>query len=452
MGMRSMPLAALLLGVVLCSCSLIGGLGAGVGTAISAPIIGITAKNVIATAEESARRVLADARNAGDALAIRAANELEVAALNVSNALGQEVDKTVRALSSENQLLVGKLEELRVQAVALRHDAFKLKDSTALDLKVLLGDTWFAKRHDFWVQRVEGVTQLENQLGADYRITFQGLGFGPDSDDRRGRILGIVGPSGDVQFKARDLGAYTTEVSLANKEIQLLFKERELTVVDIELKIAVSRKRGTTWAERTFDLPLSITLMPKYGGTVTLTYFFTEGAWAPGGEQRVSATSPNCHRNNTKDPKSAFSHSMALPSTARFVPGTTGWRSVGGEGCAWHSDQNVSIGDGGHRLTFSETCDGSPCNYEYWAQSEVLDEKGAVRMGMKQQSFNFGEFLVLSVPDSTAFWTLDGYTSTLQPINLVTGQSGPILLERPSISVGHERRLIYFAKDPALME
>jgi hypothetical protein len=440
-GMFAGPVAALIFSLALIvACS--------PADPVTAAIAGKEAKDVIAEAETSARNVEQDSERAGSAVLAQAANKVEVLAHNIAAQLDADLSKQVGKLSEENQKLLTQLEKMRQSVVDLKPFAFKLKDSTILDLKDLTGDSWFAKKHSYWVQRVDGLTQIQNPAGAEYHLSVTGIGFGTDTDDRRTTPLHVRVDNREIKVREDRPGIYVTDIYFTNTEIK--FDDRALRVVPLVIETSVSEKKalaGWTTPAR-HELRLWLSLMPRFAGTVTVKYSQPVKDWVRISDQPTiyAYQGPNCHRDNTKDPTHPVSTHQTLPDNQRYVAPTS-WRPVGGPGCGYNHNQTVTITNNGKELDFGMECDGSGCNFEYSAFVEELRP-----VSHRESSFNkditFNDYLVLEFPEGTDFWTITGRTSTLQPISLVKDQTSDILEQKSSMTSGNLLRVVYFVKQP----
>lgn len=415
---------------------------------VTALIAAKSAKDIISDAEASARNVEQDSERAGSALMAQGANKLDVLAQNIEAQLDADVSKQVRALSGENQKLLAQLEKMRQTVVDLKPFAFKLKDSTVLDLKDLSGDTWFAKKHSYWVQRVNGLTQILNPAGAEYEIAILGIGFGTDTDDRRTTLLGVHVDGKELKVRENRPGIYQSEIYFSNADLK--FDDRALRIVPLVISTGVSEKgRLSGWSTpMKRELRLWLSLMPRYAGSVTVDYSQPVNGWVPSSDSpmTISYQGPDCHRDDTRRPTHPVSTSTSLPDSKRFVPPTS-WRPVSGPGCGYNHNQTVTITKSGHELDFGMECDGSGCVFEYSANVEEL-RPVSKKSGSMTKDINFGDFLVLELPHDTDFWSITGHTSTLQLIRAVRGQPSEFLEQKSADTSGDVLRVIYVVKSP----
>jgi hypothetical protein len=417
---------------------------------VTAAISGEEAKDVIAEAETSARNVEQDSERAGSALMTQAANKLDVLARNMAAQLDADLSKQVGKLSEENQKLLTQLEKMRQSVEDLKPYAFKLKDSTILDLKDLTGDSWFAKKHSYWVQRVDGLAQIQNPAGAEYRISVTGIGFGTDTDDRRMTDLHVRVDDKEVKVREDRPGIYVSDIFFPNTDLK--FDDHVLRVVPLVIDTSVAERRALTgWTTPAkHELRLWLSLMPKFAGTVTVKYSQPVKEWVRISDQPTTYPyqGPNCHRDNTKDPTHTVSTSHTLGDNQRYV-GPTSWRPVSGPGCGYNHNQTVTITNNGKELDFGMECDGSGCNFEYSASVEEL-RATSQKEGSFTRDITFNDYLVLEFPEGTDFWTITGRTSTLQPISLVKDQATDLLEQKSSAMSGNVLRVVYFVKQPPL--
>jgi len=221
---------------------------------------------------------------------------------------------------------------MRITTEKLSAGAFRLKDSTVLDLKDLTSDTWFAKKHEFWVQRIEGITQVQNELGSDYSIVVSGIGFGIDQDDRKSKILQITTGGQPLLFRENRPANYLTEIHFSNSSVQNRFQDRRMAILPLLIKVKVSTKKSFGWVDREYELPISLNLMPRFAGSIKMQYSHPVSEWV----KTVWASTypwikPNCHRGNTKDPKRAADNETVLPDNKIFS-GVPGYRCRGAGG------------------------------------------------------------------------------------------------------------------------
>jgi len=338
---------------------------------------------------------------------------------------------------------------MRQSTVALSAAAFRLKDSTILDLKDLSGDSWFAKKHSYWVQRVSGLSQVLNPSGAEYEVSVLGIGFGTDTDDRKTKVLQVAVAGKSINTRINESGIYATEIYFSNDDLKPFFDDHTLKIVPLSIQTSVSEKHFTGWSTPAkHELSLWLSLMPRYGGSVIINYSHPVKDWVKTSDTPsvYSYIGPNCHRDDTKRPRSQVSTSTSLQGDQRFV-GPTSWRAVTGPGCDYNHDQVVSITQNGKVLTFGMTCDGSGCNFEY---SAFIEELKPVRHEEATilKDLVFDDYLVVEFPPDTDFWTVTGKTSTLQPIHVLADQPSDILEQKSKTLSGDVLRVVYFVHSP----
>ena len=410
---------------------------------------GKVAQDVVTDAEESGRNLLAEARSTGDALAAKTANELEVATKNAILLLGDQLDKTYDQLRPEFRLALQHLEKLRLSAESFRKGAFDLKDSLVLDLTEMYGALLPYARTDFFIQAIEGVTQL--QKNGDYTIAVKGIGFGTDSDRRRGRILSISIDGKNVpEFKANKVQAHRTTIHLPNGALP--FEERSVKMVPVVVTVEVdSMKRGwfsgcgKSTEKNTFELPFHITLLPQYAGKLNVEYRVPRIDWVGAGRREYKWTTPDHHQSGGDIEHYHHSTCTRIEDPVRFG-GSEGARKEG-LGAPWANDPRAEVKDGGRQLCVSAEMWGHAFDVHYWADTRKLAPVGE-ETKQADLVIVYGKNAVLELPEKTSWWRLTGETTLFHPIDVVKEGSMPDLEFKDLTTSGTTRKITYFAPVP----
>ena len=428
-------------------CSIVLALQGCVSDPISPIIAGETARSVIAKAEQAGNSLIGQAERTGSGLISRAGNELNVAVRNASLQLEENLDRTTRNLSRENQLVLSRLDALRKELETMQATAFALEDSLALDTRELMsetifGDTWF------YVQRVEGLAALQGS--GRHTLVLKGVGFGTDSDDRRTAIKAVtVGGVPIASYEEVRTGAWTTKIVLNESAIASNFDSNKTRFVDFRIQVKVDRKSTLLgWKSREFELPLKLALYPSTAGELVVTYTYPITKWELLPDRfEYFYTSPNHDQGQEDNPKHfQYTDSRTVADDQRFV-GPAGGVPSSGPGCRWTHVVGVDITEAGKRLNLRIDTHGADCTFKYYANVEQrvkLDSQGTMKVPVE-----YGRSFQLELPQGVTHWRMSGTLIDFSRIDITRGNSqGPILFQ--DIATTSEKTIVtYLVKRPS---
>lgn len=394
----------------------------GVATAL---VAGKEAKDVVQEAQDASVNVLQDARNEGSALAVKAANEAQVAANNVLLSFGGDINKKFEDLSAAEQTALAGLAQLTNQVKQIQGQAWQFKDSLTVDVRDIFGNLLFSHL-DYFVERVDGITLLKRE--DSYRISILGIGFGPDSEKRHGKIESVTLNGHAIPFTTETNHADVTTMVFSAHDLNPYFiKEKAPTRAKLVVNTVVSTK-GMLWGwnDKSFTLPLTIALFPDFAGHIVVHYTASKKDWvpAPEGTKVFSTGTPNydgagSHHKWVPEP------AITLPDDERFV---TPFIVEANGPMQVFSDTSArpTIADGGRTLNFGFWAWGPPFTITYGAHVEKLVDKDV--NGTVETDLSFSQSATVQVPANTTFWKISGETSSKQVIDLVSGGSSPYLV------------------------
>ncbi|WP_433971873.1 hypothetical protein [Tunturiibacter lichenicola] len=411
---------------------------------------GPIAKNVIQNAQETGDALIANARNAGDALEVKAANELSVAANNAAITVGTDLNKKVGALSTENRLLLSRLEELTSQSKTFKTSAFELKESTYLDITTLTGDLARWSQYDFLLQSIRGITQLQKPDGT-YVLTFVGIGFGTDSSKRSQAVKAVqVGDNALSSFRENKVRAYTSEISIPASVFGPFGKERAISIIPIVITVEVISEHPFGKQSHFYKVPVSVTLMPKVASAVTVTWTEPIMEWVTVNSRQEFTGTTDDHNQHGDVRQFPFTFSNKVDDNHQFAEPVSCQANTFAEtqpNCQYSRCNGVKVLGGGKSLTLNGDSWGSPCTYHYWAPLQEYKPTGEKSV-VKQYDLIYGEHLVVELPLSTTFWKIQGKNASFETIDVVARTSDANLKFQDLISSGPVQRAVYLVSTP----
>lgn len=237
--------------------------------------------NELQKTRDTVTNTASNARESGNALLARLANELSVALANTELRLGDTLQVAMGSLSREDRALLANLDRFRRTVEEIRPTAFDLKDALVLDVTNVLEGLPLVK-YDFFLQRIDGIVQLRRD-GGEYRLRFWGKNLGPQSGRSASTVKHLWIDGKEVPFRVNRTQANVSEVWIGSQALEKLFAAHDLRVVEAKVGIeALHTHRkwiGSSQAVEETAFPFYISLMPQYYGHVKVTYYRPVYEW-----------------------------------------------------------------------------------------------------------------------------------------------------------------------------
>ena len=411
---------------------------------------GEVAKSVIDKFEQTASKLLSQANSAGNALLSKAGNELNVASKNASLLLSDQLNTTFDKLSAENQKLLNEIEQFRLTAEKISLGTFDLKDALVIDLKKILGDALPWSRTDFYVQNIKGAIQLI-QNEADYSLTILGIGFGYNQDGYQSKISAVYVNDKKINFNENKLSGNESQLLLSHSEVNDLAVEKKITQIKARVIVETKRKEGfifKSWHTKTFDLPITISLLSKRLSNISVKYTFTKYDW------QVVVPSSKYH-SDLPDHNQGDSHNILhfpwtteirLPDNQRFTKPVAYSQQAQGEGagCPWTTFQSLTILENGKLLSAKFDTWGPPCRYYFEATIEEFKETNPINDSLPRMFFEYGKNFVIELPKGAKYWQIQGQTLDFKEIDLIGKRNfSSLLTYQDTYPVGDIIRVVY---------
>jgi hypothetical protein len=413
-------------------------------TVVNTIVTGQVARNLLDEAATQAQALLLSAQQNANATLARLANELNVAAANLRIAIGQDVDKKIGALSIEIQKASNALAALLAESRQFRIGIVDLKDSTVLDIKDIFDDTWLASgRTGFFVQRIDGLLQLEQSLGGSYRVGVFGLGFGPKSEERSGDIEWIKLGGRYVRARTHTPRAHYTELEIQNAELASLFKNRQLVSIPLQIGVVVRTDRVLSSIrgplEERHVVTFHLSLLSTYAGSVKVYSESPTESWVTVGPVSFAHTTP------TVGNWQGFSTETSVPINEQFI-GPTSYTHHS-HGCGWTRGWSTAIVNEGHTLRLTGEIQGASCAAQYHA---TLQRKtaGPNSTAIAEQELQYGQLVTVDLPPGTKWWRVMGVSATRRPIDIVKCGSDETLQCVDVTSVGDITKVTFKVLPP----
>ena len=413
--------------------------------AIAAGMMGST---LVKDASTQAHSLILSAQQNANASIARLANELSVAAENARIALGRDFNKRFDQLSRENQKLINSLNTLLEESRRIQVGVVDLKDSAVLDIADIMDDSWFSSgRVGFFVQRIDGVLQLQKRTGYDYTVGILGLGFGPSSSDRVSEIEWIKLNKEIVKLRTNTPRAHYTALTIPNALLEPHFQSKKLNTIPLQVGVVVRTPRFlssvTGFHEERHFVTMQLSLLSRYAGHIEMYSESPTETWVDAGPVSYAVTSP------TVGNWQAFQAETSVDVNRRFVgPLSYGHHS---HGCGWTKPAVVEIVNQDRTLRLRSEIQGASCSWTYNARLQML-AAGPNAQAKAERDLEYGQLLTMDLPANTKFWTVQGMSATGAPIQIVKCTSDTTLRCEDETEVGNVLKVTYRVLPPPGVE
>lgn len=418
------------------------------GGAIAVIAGGEYVKNILKQFEVTANLLMSNANNTGNVLIAKTANELDVTAKNLNLLLEKDLEKTFSSLSTENQKLLNQIESFRLTAEKITNSAFELKDAMIVDIKKVAGDIAPWSKSTFFVQRVDGITQIKQEQ-ADYRIRIMGIGFGFNSDKYESGIKSVtVNGTAISGFTENKLSANESELvisySMINNQVAEAKNSQMKLLVTVETKV----KKGflkKKWVAKDYTLPVTVTILPRRICAVSVSYTIPKSDWVTVVPfSQYNYTTPNHHQSKKPIVHFTYEQEHKLPDNQRFLAPVPNYQSASGEGCPWTSFNAIDVLQNGKLLKAKFETWGYPCTYYYGAAIQELKEVGNEDKSLPDICIEYEKNIIIELPKDTKFWRIQALTADFKTVDII-GQNnyGNLIRFKNTIPVGDKIRVVY---------
>lgn len=430
MWKRQVGLAFALVLAVSLSCT-----GGAAGFVVSGLIAKKVSGDLIADARNAGAQLLAEGRETANAAIIRAGNELTVAADAAARIAGSEANRVVERMSEQNRRLLQGLYDLQSRTASLSRDAFRFKDEAVLDLRAmfaalpLVGETFF-------IQRIEGVTQIEQD--ADYLLEVMGVGLGPDSEKRRSVVRIKIGGNMVTDARIERVHANTASIRIPAARMRPLVLDKEVALVLASFEIECSTREGmwlwNKWKTRSYSVPFTIALYSRYAGSGVTEAKQPRYGWIGVGTERSTTTTGNhhCESHCGGEPtRTGYSVTIKVSSTAHNPPTPNDrrlrnpvLRCISGPCGGWNEVKAVYLSETDSRATGKFDVWSKPTEWELTAQAENYQVVGETTVSGMLELY-YGRTTTIEVPAEATFVKISGQLVTKQRFELVIGETTP---------------------------
>lgn len=432
--------------------------GGGLPGLVVPHLAGVEARKVLDEARSAASQLLAEGRETGNALLVRASNEVTVMADNTTRLLGEEIDQTLEKLSEENQRMIAALDRLRKQTQSLSRDAFDFKDAVSLDLRSLLQTVPFVDSESFYIQRIDGVTQLQASEGGDYRLEIWGIGLGPNSEASKSQL--------SLRLAGKEVSEVIVQRTMANRALLIipkrrldgLFDKTKLKLVDTVVHVTRQVKKGwwlwRKWHTRKYEVPFKISLIPELAGNLEVEWRTPVREWVHVGTETSGLTTGNHHcKRKCRGERTATGYSLSIKvAGTQRTPPLVGDRRlsdakvacVSGP-CPWSRiDDHGTYSEHGTRITSRFTVWSKPTTWRLAATVHEYRNAGESSHN-KTVPLWWGSTAVVEVDSDASYVRMRGTTLNGTKIDLVVGtvtQSGPVTIAGVQRDDGGPQRIV----------
>jgi hypothetical protein len=432
-----------------------------VAGSIGASLAGSEARKVIESARAAASKLLAEGTNSGNALLIRSGNELNVFADNASRILGAEIDKKLDRVSEENRKLLVELHGATEAVRRLESTVYNLKDAVALDLQEVAGRLPFTQTDKQFIQRIEGVTQLQ-QDSREFVLSAWAHRFGTDSESLQTSFSLIVDGEA-VSARVERIEAHRATFFIPPQALKSKFKDDRFVLVSATLKVKRVFQEGWVFSkQRTleFDVPFKVTLLPRKAGKMSLKLTHPRYDWVERSTERATRSTGDHHCNsNCRGEPTLTNYSVALKvtGTGRTPPvlgdqrlSEASLNCIAGP-CAFSRVNTVYLSESDTRATGEFAVWSKPTTWELSARRFEYSD-----VGTQETVLNFdveyGKSTSVVIPNDTMVGQVTGRLITGVEVDLVVGATssiGPLTLARDTHGEPGQRILVFALALPA---
>lgn len=253
------------------------------------------ASRIIEKAESASKSVLGNAENSGDTLLVRSADQLNLSASNIKRILGDEIDKSINRLSEEKRQLLVDLDEKTDRLERGIVDFQSISDTASLDLRSILGDSWFSKNR-LVMQRMRGLTQVQ---GATRPIILTGSYIGTSGSDHKSEVtVSVQGKIIHTQNSPQSL--HELRIGIAPEILQAYFLSNVESFVPIKFHVNQEFRKCKlfvfcAWESRSYDVGAHLILFPKYAGDIKVSVQSRKYGWKNTGNLIARRTGGSNH-------------------------------------------------------------------------------------------------------------------------------------------------------------
>ena len=435
--------------------------------AIGSELLSKKISDIINQLRAAGASLIGQAANEGNGLAARLGNEMNIAAINASNAFAGQLDRTVAQASAETQPILAALNYVATNHKKLLTESYRIKDTMVMDLRAV---SWRLTGEHFFVQTIEGAAQSPRSAGT-YRVSVRGTGLGiPTATLRSESTLRLLGRT-YTPTPPTDPHTATFEIPVA--DLTSSFKPNKLAVVKATFRTKQQVKGWIFWSERAApDVDLNLGLYPALYATVVIQATTTAFEWRKARDEQVTkgTADHNCARC-PDPPKTPYTLEIVVPNQGKaipqlgdqqlrsarmecltdvvqlkvpgpFLPARPGpnntWLPAGPtysdlfvdrSACGWTSSLGVTSSNNNSRAEGKLLAWGSPTNWRMTAEVWEFQAVGENREVLPAQDVNFGsivEFEAPSVQGSTAIGI--GTTYSNEKFEFVLGNNTEMLI------------------------
>ena len=368
-------------------------------TIITAALAAEEVSDLIDRAKNSASTLLGEAESRGSALLNQAGNELNVLAANAAILFGNEMNKTVDQLSTENQQLMVRIDRMSNDLDRfLNQDVYDLKDAVAIDLTQALSGIPFYDDKLF-ISRVSGLTHI-NKSDGFYELDIIGTNLGLGDNKVSSKI--------DIEIDSEIIDDFVINRSERNKSqikipVSYLNDSTEVSTKKLNLLVEFKVKKRFLFLipykkKVNFEVPISISVLPNNAGNFNAEFTVSIFGWEKERTEIIDRSTGNHHCSSSCGGEPTRTR-YTIPyrvSRSNTTPPTPGDRKlqnirlscVAGPCGAWNQVMSRGISD---NSTYA------------LAQFDVWSHPTTWRMQVDVHQYREVQEKVINVPNSTNY-------------------------------------------------
>ncbi len=398
------------------------GAGVVVGSAVAAKV----GRDLVNQLQATGAALIGQGEASGNAMMIRAGNEMTVLAQNLLSIAGNEIDKRVDHMTAQLQPVMAQAQSLLDHKDELVKGVYDIKDSAVLDLRSFAAGYPLGSR--FFVQKIDGSAQL-NRAAGSYSISVWGVALGQDSDKIRSDVRLSI--NGSILSAQRDgTQANIASFTIAADSLNPLFKQKQVATAKAEFIVTQRTKGWFFWSRpTTYRVPFTLVLFPRYAGQLKLNIVQPTYAWValPDNPQKQDkATGDHNCAKCTDPPHVPYVLTIEVPSSKQATPQEGDQRLVSknasceGHACPWTSLSSLDFYEGNTRVTAQWLVWGSPVTLHLRADAERYIAVGE-KTTPQTVDLYYDQIFSVNVPHALGVRS-DGQIAT------ITGDTAPLLL------------------------
>lgn len=398
----------------------------------SQPIVG----DVLEKGQRIFSREIENATISADYLLNKTLEELKVLLETGRLMLNNDLNKRMSKLDGDKYLLISKIQEFTDKIESGKSEFVSITDNLILDVNAIVGRTSFAKE-DFIIKRISNNKFIYNEI-KPYRLKITATNIGLPSYSTKTKITSIALEGRRISdYRVIPAGDHNEAfIEFSKKDLNKLFKSKEITYAEVKMNVLFQRQ-GRFKKDRAIDYTIYIKLIPKYAGELTVNYSLPVYNWVKIDKKQTTkhvGHSHHCKKNCGGHPDRVPHHKIdfSVPSSNASSPKENDKKLE-------NPQARCISGPCGYTHTYYTRLENNKtkavAEYKYWSHpvtyeltADVYEYRKVSETKKKiKNELEFGELIVLKVPDDAERAIIKGVLTTGDKISLTLGSSNKFL-------------------------